>query len=104
MRRARSSDRSFVLVVVAPPAVGRRLRTTLGRVLPLLLAAQRREVEEGPDRTGRPDRAGGALELVLRGLLDHRKPAPLGRERVAPPRRLLLLDEELVPCGPPLLL
>src|SRR5262245_5614121 len=37
-----------VLVVAAPPLVGRALRPPLGRVLPGLLAAEGRQVEEGP--------------------------------------------------------
>ena len=38
-----------VLVVVSPPVVGRRLRPSLGRVLPALLSPERHEVEEAPD-------------------------------------------------------
>src|SRR4029077_16706110 len=37
-----------VLVVSVPPLVGRRLRVALGRVLPLLLASERGDVEVAP--------------------------------------------------------
>src|SRR5262245_41453170 len=37
-----------VLVVAAPPLVGRALRPSFGRVLPGLLAAERRQIEQGP--------------------------------------------------------
>src|SRR5213593_1948811 len=46
---AQSTALIAVLVVAAPPAVARGLRVALGRVLPLLLAAQRGQVEQGPD-------------------------------------------------------
>src|SRR5262249_178508 len=43
--------RSFgvVVVVPVPPFVGRRLRVTLGRVLPHLLATERRDIQIAPD-------------------------------------------------------
>src|SRR5687768_6119185 len=47
-RRGRSRDLAPVLVVEVPPPVGRGLRIALGRVLPLLLAPQRGDVEVGP--------------------------------------------------------
>src|SRR3954452_16432123 len=47
------SECVVVLVVPAAPGVGRGLRPALGRVLPLLLAAVWRDVEEAP---GRPER------------------------------------------------
>src|ERR687895_2153069 len=47
LRYARSRD-LLVLVVVVPPLVWRGLRVALRRVLPLLLAAQRGDVEVGP--------------------------------------------------------
>ena len=47
----------LVFVVQAPPFVGRRLRPARRRVLPLLLAAERRQVEEGPDAAERLDAA-----------------------------------------------
>src|SRR4051812_45973225 len=46
-----------VLVVVIPPAVRRALRPARRRVLPFLLAAQRRAVEEAPDGADRLDPA-----------------------------------------------
>src|SRR5215213_8369268 len=46
-RRARSPG---VAVVVVPPAVGRGLRVALRRVLPLLLATERGDVEVAPGR------------------------------------------------------
>src|SRR4051794_4961773 len=56
-RRARRSccRRCPVGVVVVPPLVRRRLRVAVGRVLPVLLAAERGDVEVGP---------GGAHRLV----------------------------------------
>src|SRR3954451_17250280 len=49
-RRARRScrRRRAVGVVVVPPLVRRRLRVAVGRVLPVLLAAERGDVEVGP--------------------------------------------------------
>src|SRR2546421_745030 len=38
----------LILVVTAPPCVGRGLRVALRRVLPLLLGTERREVEVAP--------------------------------------------------------
>src|SRR5215211_2960853 len=56
----RERSRSLaVSVVVVPPPVRRGLRVTLRRVLPLLLAAERRDVEVGP---------GGAHPLVTAGV------------------------------------
>src|SRR5918994_1835956 len=46
--RARSCVDATVLVVEVPPLVRRRLRVALGRVLPLLLATERGDVEVGP--------------------------------------------------------
>src|SRR4051812_48203291 len=50
---ASTSERVVVLVAPAPPGVGRGLRPGFGGVLPLLLAAVWRDVEEAP---GRPER------------------------------------------------
>src|SRR5215212_784268 len=47
-RRCGRSRRLLVLVVQAPPLVGLGLRVALGRVLPLLLAAERGDVEVAP--------------------------------------------------------
>src|SRR3712207_2864894 len=47
------SRRLAVRVVVVPPPVRRRLRVALGRVLPFLLAAERRHVEVAPGRAHR---------------------------------------------------
>src|SRR4029077_13938132 len=48
-RQRRLEDgRVVVLVVEVPPAVARGLRVALGRVLPVVLAAQRGHVEIGP--------------------------------------------------------
>src|SRR4051794_37669453 len=41
-------DVGLVLVVAAPPRVRRALRVALGRVLPLLLATERRDVHVAP--------------------------------------------------------
>src|SRR5829696_10343397 len=49
----------LVLVVAAPPFVTRGLRVALSRVLPILLAAERGEVEEGPDGSERLYAASG---------------------------------------------
>src|SRR4051812_575742 len=46
--RARSCGHLVVLVVQVPPLVGRRLRVALRRVLPLLLASERGDVEVAP--------------------------------------------------------
>src|SRR6185437_13117649 len=46
-----------VLVVAAPPAIGRRLRPAGRRVLPALLAPQRRQVEQAPHIAERLDAA-----------------------------------------------
>src|SRR5919201_6819733 len=48
----------FVLVVAAPPLVRLALRVSGGRVLPLLLSAERCQVEEGPHAAKRLDAAG----------------------------------------------
>src|SRR5882672_5153574 len=48
-----------VLVVAAPPLIGRGFRPALGRILPILLAAERRQVEEGPGAAERLDAAPG---------------------------------------------
>src|SRR5215217_2091351 len=45
--------RLAVLVVAVPPHVARGLRVALGRVLPVLLPAERRHVEIGPDAAER---------------------------------------------------
>src|SRR5262245_1780253 len=59
---------SGVLVVAAPPLVGRSLGGPRRRVLPLLLAAERGQVEKGPDGAQRFDaavrREVGAVDLV----------------------------------------
>ena len=58
---ARSSKLSSrVGVVLAPPLVGRLLRAAGRRVLPLLLAPEGRQVEEGPDAAERLDAAAAA--------------------------------------------
>src|SRR6266853_1041740 len=49
----------LVFVVAAPPLVRRRLRVALGRLLPALLAAKRRYVEQRPDAAKRLDAASG---------------------------------------------
>src|SRR6185437_5277092 len=46
-----------VLVVAAPPAIGRRLRPAGRRRLPALLAPERRQVEQAPDVAERLDAA-----------------------------------------------
>src|SRR6185437_1422140 len=46
-----------VLVVAAPPAIGRRLRPAGRRVLPALLTAERRQVEQAPQIAQRLDAA-----------------------------------------------
>src|SRR5215218_8327498 len=50
--------RLAVLVVAVPPHVARGLRVALGRVLPVLLTAERRHVEIGPDAAERLVAAG----------------------------------------------
>src|SRR5262249_39433593 len=64
----RSSGVLLVLVVPPPPLVWLRLWMALGRVLPGLLAAERRPVEEAPDRSDglEPPPAGeiGPVDLV----------------------------------------
>src|SRR5262245_54184962 len=59
---------SFILVVATPPVVPRSLRVALGRVLPVLLATERRQVEQRPDRAYRLDAAAarevGAVDLA----------------------------------------
>jgi len=49
-----------VLVVSAPPHIGRRLGRALGRILPVLLPTERRQVEEGPGAAQRLDAAPGS--------------------------------------------
>src|SRR5215213_412593 len=60
--------RLVVLVVQVPPAVGRGLRVALGLVLPLLLAAERGDVEVGPGAAHRLVAAAvdevGAVHLI----------------------------------------
>src|SRR5687768_5844937 len=67
-RRGRTRSRLPVLVVQAPPLVGRRLRDALRRVLPLLLAPERGDVEVAPGAPHRLVAAGvdevGAEHLV----------------------------------------
>src|SRR5512145_2387254 len=48
-----------VLIVAPPPLVRRALRPALRRVLPVLLAAERRQVEERPGTPERLDPASG---------------------------------------------
>src|SRR5215212_9155120 len=69
-----------VLVVEVPPLVRRRLGVALGRVLPLLLAPERRDVEVGPGAPHRLVAAAvdevGAEDAVV--LADERvRPVPL---------------------------
>ena len=65
--RARSAGASrwrcerLVLVLPAPPLIRRLLRAAGRRVLPLLLAAEGRQVEEGPDAAERLDPAAAGL-------------------------------------------
>src|SRR5438445_3626036 len=61
-------DSGLVLVVPSPPLVGRGLRVTGGRILPVLLPAERRQVEECPGGAKRLDPATGrevaAVDLI----------------------------------------
>src|SRR3712207_3113397 len=59
-RRCARSPRGLVLVVEVPPLVRRRLRIALWRVLPLLLAPERRHVEIRP----------GAAHRLVAALVD----------------------------------
>src|SRR5215210_2574390 len=65
---ASTSEGAVVRVVPAGPGVGRGLRPVLGGVLPRLLAAVRRDVEEAPGRPERLVAAGvdevGPVDLV----------------------------------------
>src|SRR5215217_5291932 len=80
-RRPRVRSRALtVRVVVVPPLVGRRLRVAGRRVLPLLLAAERRQVEVGP----------GAAHRLVTALVDE-----VGAEDLA-----LVVAEERVRAVP----
>src|SRR5262249_35640908 len=54
-RRGARAAVVVVLVVPTPPRVATRPRRSLGRVLPVLLAAERSQVEERPDGAERLD-------------------------------------------------
>src|SRR5829696_3249737 len=70
-RRPRARSRAFTVgIVVVPPLVGRRLRVPGRRVLPLLLPAERRQVEVGPGAphrlvTAAVDEVGAENPVVL---------------------------------------
>src|SRR5215218_1597253 len=78
---ASTSEGVVVLVVPAGPGVGRGLRPALGGVLPGLLAAVRRDVEEAPGRPERLVAAGvdevGPVDLVAVAQ-EHVRAVPLG--------------------------
>src|SRR5204862_2402329 len=82
--------RISVLVVPAPPLVGLRLRVPRRRVFPLLLPAQRSQVEEGPQAAER-------LDAALRGEVRAKDVAAAANEG-AEAERLAVLVDVLLRC------
>jgi len=58
----------LVLVVATPPLIRRGLRPAVGRILPVFLPAERRQVQKGPGATERldapPGSEVGAIDVV----------------------------------------